>query len=40
VSAINVGSNNSASWNPPISLTVPPEAVGGPYTAAITEPDS
>ncbi len=37
VSATSVGSNNSASWNPAISLTVPPDAVGGPYTATITE---
>ncbi len=36
VSATSVQGNNSASWDPVLSLNVPPAAIAGPYTATIT----
>jgi hypothetical protein len=35
-SLITGSSVNSASWNPTVSVSVPPSAIGGPYTATIT----
>ncbi len=37
VTATGVGGNNSAAWDPLINVSVPGGAVGGPYTATITE---
>jgi len=36
VSATNVAGNTSVTWNPIITVTVPPSAIAGPYTATIT----
>ena len=36
VSATNVTGNTTATWDPVIAVTVPPSAIGGPYTATIT----
>ena len=36
VSATGINGNNTASWNPTISVAVPATAVGGIYTATLT----
>ena len=36
VSATNVTGNTTVTWNPIITVTVPPSAIVGPYTATIT----
>ena len=36
VSATNVTGNTTATWNPIITVTVPPTAIAGLYTATIT----
>jgi hypothetical protein len=34
--ATAVGGNNTAAWNPTITVTLPAQALAGPYTGVIT----